>query len=282
MDEFKQTLISTDWLECNLGASNIRILDSTWYLPGSDRDPWADYQSCHIPGAQFFDIDFFSEENSKLPHMVPSVESFCSKLKKFGIGDAHHIVVYDSAGLFSAARAWWLFKFFGFKTVSVLDGGLPKWVREHRVVSDKLEIFGESHFTPNLEKQILSHITVVKKASNSGACQIIDARPGRRFPGLDPEPRPGLRSGHIPNSRNICYKDLLNSDCTFKDADVLQDIFVSEGIDTDAPIITTCGSGVTAAILFLALHIIGSKDVSLYDGSWTEWASDLSLKVEHG
>ena len=273
------SLVSTEWLEYNLSLPDLRILDASWYLSSQGRDPRSEFFEKHIQGSGYFDIEKFSDSNNQLPHMAPSPEQFCSELSKLGVGDENHVVLYDGLGLFSAARAWWLFKLFGIRRVSVLDGGLPKWLSEKKPVTSEIEIQTSHHFTPCLNKRLVCDWTTVKSFMTDDASQIVDARPQDRFQGLVSEPRPGLRSGHIPGSINVCYKDLLNIDQTMKSINDLQDIFESQGLDLDRPIITSCGSGVTAAILSLALSIIGAKDVALYDGSWAEWGirSDLDI-----
>ena len=273
------SLVSTEWLEYNLSLPELRILDASWYLPSQGRDPRSDFFEKHIQGSSYFDIESFSDPNSPLPHMAPSLEQFCLELSKLGIGVETHVVLYDGLGLFSAARAWWLFKLFGVRRVSVLDGGLPKWISENKPVTSEIELPSLLHFTPNLNKRLVCDWIIVKSFMTDDASQIVDARPKDRFQGLVSEPRPGLRSGHIPGSINVCYKDLLNIGQTMKSSNNLQNIFESQGLDLDRPIITSCGSGVTAAILSLALSIVGAKDVALYDGSWAEWGIRSDLDV---
>ncbi|MEE2774918.1 MAG: 3-mercaptopyruvate sulfurtransferase [Pseudomonadota bacterium] len=280
MIKYDEILTSTDWLEQNLDMPNIRILDASWHLPDARRNPKLEFQSSHIPKAQFFDIDLFSDPESSLPHMIPSVEFFSEHIKSFGLGDEHHIVVYDSLGMFSAARVWWLFKFFGCCNISILNGGLPKWLAESKPLSGEISEFAPRDVSLKVNAKTLCGLSEVKMASKSRSSQIIDARPRKRFEGRAAEPRPGLRSGRIPGSKNICYRDILNSDLTVKDVDTLKSLFAEQGISLTKPIITTCGSGITAAILYLALELIGARSVSLYDGSWAEWGSLLDLPVE--
>jgi thiosulfate/3-mercaptopyruvate sulfurtransferase len=272
-------LVSTEWLEHNLSLPKLRILDASWYLPSHGRDPETEFFEKHIHGSKYFDIEKFSDPKKQFPHMVPSLEQFCSELSKLGVGEGNHVVVYDGLGLFSAARAWWLFKLFGFQRVSVLDGGLPKWVSEKKPVTSESELQTALHFTPSFNKRLVCDWRVVKDVMINNASQIVDARPRDRFKGLVSEPRPGLKSGHIPGSINVCYKDLLNADQTMKSIKDLRNIFESQGLNLGLPIVTSCGSGVTAAILSLALNIIGVHDVALYDGSWAEWGMRSDLDV---
>lgn len=276
------TLVSTDWLDAHLKDPDLRILDASWYLPDMARDALAEYKAGHIPGARFFDIDDISDARSELPHMVPPVEKFMSRLRAMGVGDGHQIVVYDGAGLFSAARVWWLFRLMGKTDVAVLDGGLPKWVNEGRDMSDMPPVVRDRHMTVIRQNQMVRDVTQVAHASKLGTHTIIDARAPTRFRGAAPEPREGLRAGHIPGSRNVFFQDLLNDNGTMKTPNLLQKAFSDAGADLTKPVITTCGSGVTAAILALALDRIGKTDHSLYDGSWTEWGMFNDLPIATG
>ena len=234
-------LVSTKWLKNHLEAPDLKILDASWYLPTENRKPEIEYDNCHIPGAMFFDIDEVSDLDSDLPHMLPIPEKFASRVKALGIGDGHRVIVYDGHGLFSAARVWWMFKVFGFSDVAVLDGGLPKWKEEGFQVSNTPKSIQNHHFTARKNSLMIANFRDVSEASSKGLAQIIDARSPERFSGKVAEPRPGLRSGHIPGSINLCFKDLLNEDRTLKSNFHLKNVFDSSGIDLNEPIITTCG-----------------------------------------
>ena len=282
MADNPKILVSTDWLAEHMKDPDLRILDASTYLPGVDRDGRTEYDAVHIPGARFFDIDDVSDGRSDLPHMVPPIEKFMSRVRAMGVGDGHQIVVYDGSGLFSAARVWWLFRLMGQNNIAVLDGGLPKWIAEGREVEDLAPVIRDRHMTVRFQNQMVRDVTQVSSASKLGTSQIVDARAAARFSGEAPEPREGLRSGHIPNSRNVPFTDLLNDDKTMKTPDQTRAIFESAGVDLKRPIITTCGSGVTAAVLGLALERMGYDMWSLYDGSWAEWGMFPTVPVATG
>ena len=277
-----KTLVSTEWLHAHLKDPDLRILDGSYYLPQMARDPRAEYDAAHIPGARFFDIDDVADHGSDLPHMVPPVEKFMSRMRAMGVGDGHQVVVYDGMGLFSAARVWWLFKLMGQNNIAVLDGGFPKWQAEDRPVDDLPPIIRDRHMTVRRQNHMVKDVTQVSAASKLGDYEIIDARSPGRFRGEEPEPRAGLRPGHIPGSKNVCFKDLLNADQTMKNPVEIRQIFQFAGVDFDKPAITTCGSGVTAAVLSLGLQRIGKTDHSLYDGSWSEWGMFPTVPVATG
>lgn len=277
-----KTLVSTDWLEQHIDDPDLRILDASWYLPDMNRDAKAEYVAGHIPEARFFDIEEISDQRSAMPHMAPPVEKFMSRMRAMGVGDGHQVVVYDGAGLFSAARVWWLFRLMGKTDIAVLDGGMAKWQAEGRTIETSTPLIRDRHMTTTRQNQLVRDVTQVASASKLNDHEIIDARGPARFRGDSPEPREGLRSGHIPNSRNLHYATLLKSDGTMKDPTAIKALFEAAGVDLSQPVITTCGSGVTAAILSLALEIIGHRNHALYDGSWAEWGMFDYLKAETG
>ncbi|QIE46604.1 3-mercaptopyruvate sulfurtransferase [Pseudohalocynthiibacter aestuariivivens] len=277
-----KTLVSTEWLGAHLKDPDLRILDGSWYLPGDGRDPKAEYDAAHIPGARFFDIDDISDSRSTLPHMVPTTEKFMSRLRAMGVGDGHQVVVYDGAGVFSAARVWWLFKLMGQQNIAVLDGGLPKWQAEDRPIEDMPPIIRDRHMTVRRQNHLVKDVTQVSAAAKLGDHTILDARAAARFRGDAPEPREGLRAGHIPGSRNMPYTELQNADGTMKDADALRAALQAAGADLSKPVITTCGSGISAAIINLALERIGKTDHALYDGSWAEWGASPTVPIATG
>ena len=277
-----KTLVSTQWLADHLRDPDLRILDASWYLPDAGRNPLADYKKTHIPGARFFDIDEIADLRSDMPHMAPPVEKFISRMRAMGVGDGHQVVVYDGAGLMSAARVWWLFRLMGKRDVAVLDGGLPKWRAEGRDLADMPPVLRDRHMTATRQNHLVRDVTEVARAAKLGDHAIIDARAPGRFNGTTPEPRAGLRGGHIPGARNVYFKTLLNDDSTMKSVAEMRQVFTDAGVDLRKPAITTCGSGVTAAVLSLALERIGKTDHSLYDGSWSEWGMFADMPIATG
>ena len=277
-----RTLVSTAWLSKHLKDPDLRVLDASWYLPDSGRDPKTEYEASHIPGARFFDIDDIADLRSDLPHMAPPVEKFMSRMRAMGVGDGHQVVVYDGAGLLSAARVWWLFRLMGQDNVAVLDGGFPKWVKEGHPVEDLPPVVRDRHMTVRVQNHLRRDVTQVSAAAKLLDFEIVDARSAARFRGDGVEPRAGLRAGHIPGSKNVPFTQLLNKDATMKGAAETKAAFETAGVDLAKPIITTCGSGVTAAILAVALERMGKTDWSLYDGSWSEWGAFETLPVATG
>ncbi|QCP86646.1 3-mercaptopyruvate sulfurtransferase [Cereibacter sphaeroides] len=282
MTDDPRTLVSTDWLAAHLRDPDLRLLDASWYLPQENRNPRAEYEAEHIPGARFFDIDEIADLRSALPHMAPPPEKFISRMRAMGVGDGHQVVVYDGSGLRSAARVWWTFRLMGKTDVAVLDGGLPKWKAEGHPVEDMPPVVRDRHMTVQRQAGLVKDVTQVAHASKLGEAEIIDARSAGRFRGTDAEPRPGLRAGHIPGSKNVPFTTLLAADGTMKPPAELRAIFEAAGVDLSKPAITTCGSGVTAAVLSLALEILGHRNHALYDGSWSEWGMYDDLKVAKG
>lgn len=276
-------LVSTSWLADHLHAPDIAIIDASWHLPAAKRDAKAEFLAAHIPGAQFFDIDEISDTSSPYPHMLPSPEKFASRMRRMGIGDGKQVVAYDSVGLFSAARAWWMFRVFGHDAVAILDGGLPKWKAEGRTLEEgpppKPQ---ERHFTARFQSTMVRDKADVQRAVAAKSATIADARSLPRFAAEEPEPRPGVRGGHIPGARNVHYVTLLESDGTLKSPEEIAKVFAAAGVDVSKPVITSCGSGVTAAILSLGLALIGARDHALYDGSWSEWGAAADTPVATG
>lgn len=268
-------IVETDWLAEHLSAPDLVVFDGSWHLPTSDRDAKAEYLEGHVPGALFFDIDDLIDETSDLPHMLPSTVKFASRMKKMGIGDGQRLVIYDTEGLFSAARVWWTFRAMGHHDVAVLNGGLKKWKKEGRPLEDGMPITRTPrHFTPMLNAELIRDLDDMKAYVDRGDMQIIDARPKARFEGEAPEPRPNTRSGHIPGSINVPASNVLNDDGTLKSESELAEIFKAAGVNWHNPVVTTCGSGVTASVLSLALAVLGQTNAAVYDGSWAEWGQE--------
>jgi thiosulfate/3-mercaptopyruvate sulfurtransferase len=264
-----RNLVSTTWLAEHLGEDNLCILDCSWHLPAANRNARTEFETTRIPCAQFFDIDAISDKNTTLPHMLPSPEKFASAVSNLGVGNDKKIICYDSVGLFSAARVWWMFKIFGHDNVAVLDGGLKKWLAENHAAESGTSALTTGNFTASFRPHMVKSMSQVAE----GKSQIADARSPTRFRGEEPEPRTGVKPGHMSGAKTVHYASLLNADGTMKSVAVLSGVFAAAGINMSNPITTSCGSGVTAAILTLALTEIGTKDHALYDGSWAEWGA---------
>lgn len=271
-------IVSTDWLKEHLEAPDVVVIDASWYLPAMERDAKAEYAQGHIPGAVFMDIDEVSDQSSPLPHMMPEPHIFSSMMRKMGIGDGQTIVVYDGMGLFSAPRVWWMFRAFGVERVHVLDGGLPKWKAEGLPITEDVPARLERHFTAMLNHEMVRSLDEVQSALTDGHELVLDARAEDRFKGLAPEPREGVRAGHMPGALNLPFGLLLDNG-TLRSKAELKEIFTQAGVDATTPVITSCGSGVTAAVITLALEQIGYTKNALYDGSWTEWGSHPQTEV---
>lgn len=276
-------LVSAKWLKDNIGMPDVRVVEASWYPPWIHHATTArqDYEAGHIPGAVFFDLDEIADRSSDLPHMLPPAELFSSRMRKAGIGDGHRIIIYDRNNFCAAARVWWTFRVMGHRDVFVLDGGLAAWEEAGGEIEDMPPMPSERHHTVRLQGDLVKSLAQVRAAIGDGHTQILDARNLARFAGDVEEPRPGLARGHIPGSLNL-LSDRLIEDGLMRDADELEAIFERAGVDPGAPVICTCGSGVTAAILALGLARIGAKDVSVYDGSWAEWGADPANPVETG
>ncbi len=269
-------LVDAQWLADHLNAPDVRVLDATYHLPGSERDAHEEYLFRHIPGAVFFDLDDISDTESPLPHMLPSPEKFSSKVRKMGLGDGNRIVVYDTSGGFLAAmRVWWMFRVFGHKDVCVLNGGLKSWSALKQAVEQDEPVTLRKHFTASKDNTLVRDMKQMLSNIESGREQVLDARNAKRFHGEDWEPRPTKRRGHIPGSVNLPFTQLMDPMKGFRmrGADEITAAFDKAGVDRNKPIAATCGSGITAAVLSFGLHLIGCENVPVYDGSWAEWGN---------
>ena len=268
------SLVTTEWLENELGAPDLRIVDGTMFLPGAGRDARAEYEAAHIPGAVFLDIDDVSDHSNPAPHMLPPPHKFASRMQSLGIGDGNRVVVYDNSPLHSGARIWWMLRIFGAHSVSLLDGGFQKWTAEGRPVESGRPRVRHGHFTAALHTAAVAHKSDLLALIGDPSHEIVDARGASRFAGEEAEPRPGLASGHIPGAKSLPQANLFYPDNSWKQGDDLRAAFAEAHVDLDKPMVTTCGSGVTAAVLLFGAHLLGKDDVRLYDGSWSEWGAD--------
>lgn len=275
------TLVSTEWLEAELGSPDLRVLDASFFLPGSGRDARAEYEAEHIPGAVFFDFEDVADTSTSLPHMLPPEHKFASRMQSLGIGDGQRIVVYDNSPLHSGARAWWMLKIFGAHYVALLDGGLQKWKAEGRPLASGTERHRHGHFTALLDRSaVVDKSTMLALLGSDEA--IVDARSPARFTGEEAEPRPDMEAGHIPGACNAPQGSFFNPDNSWKTGDALRSVFAEAGVDLAKPMVTTCGSGVTAAVVLFGAHLLGKSDVRLYDGSWSEWGADPATPKAQG
>jgi thiosulfate/3-mercaptopyruvate sulfurtransferase len=273
-------LVTTEWLAANLGRRNVRVVDGSWHMPQLKRDARAEFAQAHIPGAVFFDIDAIADRRTSLPHMLPRAAEFARSVGALGIGDADRVIFYDSRGVVSAARVWWTFRVFGHDRVAVLDGGFPRWRAEGRPVASGEAAPRPRRFTARLRRRLVRDLASVRGNIKTRREQVLDARSRGRYAGTEPEPRAGLRSGHIPGSLNLPYEQLYQADGTLLSPEFLRRQFERTGLDLGKPIVTSCGSGVTASVLALALAALGRADVAVYDGSWTEWGGRADTPIE--
>jgi thiosulfate/3-mercaptopyruvate sulfurtransferase len=276
-----QNFVTTEWLGAHLNEPGLGLIDASWHLPPTGRNGAAEFRAGHIPGAVFFDIDAIADTSTDLPHMLPDPVAFASAMRKLGLGDGMHFVVYDAFGLMTAARVWWTLRAFGATDVKILEGGLPKWIAEGRPIEEGATERQPRHFSARLDHSFVASLADVRQALAGGVTQVVDARSAERFRGEAAEPRPGLKSGHMPGSLNVPFVDIVEHG-KLKSGEGLAATLAAHGVDLARPVITTCGSGVTAAILALAVEEAGGRIAGLYDGSWAEWGGRDDCPVATG
>jgi thiosulfate/3-mercaptopyruvate sulfurtransferase len=280
-DDPLPVVVSTDWLAARLGTSGTRVVDASWYLPGSGRDAAAEYRAGHIPGAVFFDIDAVSDQRSPLPHMLPSAADFAARMSRLGLSDSDTLVIYDGSGVnLSAARVWWMFRIFGHDRVAVLDGGMGKWRSEQRPIDQGEITLPPGKFTARLDPGAVRDLAAIRSNIVNQAEQLVDVRSRGRFDGAELEPRPGLRPGHVPGSINLPFTELVNRDGTLLPPETLLRLLAEAGVDLNRPVVATCGSGTSACALVLSLHSVGHTQTAVYDGAWAEWGARRDTPVE--
>jgi len=280
---FPMPLVSTSWLAAHLGDPTLRVVDASTYLPNAGRDARAEYTAAHIPGARFADLGWLSDEHAPYPHTLLGATTFAERIGALGIGNEHRVVVYDGSGQnFSAPRLWWMLQIFGHQHVAVLDGGLPAWVRDGHTVTSTATDVTPAVFHATLDAARVRDLDAMRANLASRAAQVVDARSAGRFEATEPEPRAGVRGGHIPGSSNVHYASLVNADGTMRTPDELRAIMTRAGIDLTRPIVASCGTGITACAVVLALDVLGVHSTAVFDGSWTEWGSTPDVPVETG